>query len=132
MRARAKNPRKPHEMTKAEIRFTKSPWFADFENMRYEAITLRAGDVRYTPDFSGTDRGGQVHFFEIKASGHRAAYTEAARLKLSIFASAFPEYVFCLAWPDKNDSTGWHFEIVSRTPIVQVVSDDLPGQSKFI
>lgn len=132
MRAKAKNPRKPHQMTKAEIEFTKSCWYADFDNMRYEAITLRVGDTRYTPDFSGTDRDGQVHYFEIKASGHRAAYTEAARLKLSIFASAFPEYVFCLAWPDKNDSTGWHFEIVSRTPIVQVLSEDLPGQTKFI
>lgn len=131
MRAKAVNPRKPHQMTKAEIRFTKSPWFSEFSNMRYEAITLRVGDTRYTPDFSGTDSGGQVHFFEIKASGHRAAYTEAARLKLSIFTSAFPEYVFCLAWPDKNDSTGWHFEIVSRTPIVHEVTEDLPGQTRF-
>lgn len=132
MRARAVNPRKPGQMTRAEIKFTQSPWFADFDNMRYEAITLRAGDVRYTPDFSGTDADGQVHFFEIKASGHRAAYTEAARLKLSIFASAFPEYVFCLTWPDKGMPSGWHFEIVKRTPIVQVVNEDLPGQTRFV
>ena len=117
MRARAVNPRKPHEMTRAEKRFRDSPVAAGDHGLRYEAITLRAGDVRYTPDFSGLDGEGQVHFFEIKASGHRAAFTEAARLKLSVFAGAFAEYVFWVCWPEKNQLTGWHVERIDRRPI---------------
>ena len=131
MRAKAVNPRKPHEMTKAEIRFLSSPWAREYENLRYERITLRVGDVRYTPDFSGTDESGQVHFIEIKPAGVRAAYTEAARLKVSIFASSFPEYAFNVAWPDKKEPTGWHFEPIVRTPAVLEVSQDLPGQARF-
>ncbi len=57
MRARAKNPRKPHEMTRAEKAWELFPYFVQgFENRRYEAFTLRVGKVRYTPDFSGTGR----------------------------------------------------------------------------
>lgn len=117
MRARAVNPRKPHEMTKAEKRFAESVIARNHLAVRYEAITLRAGDVRYTPDFSGLDHTGQVHFFEVKASGHRAAFTEAARLKLSVFASAWPEYVFWVCWPDKTKLSGWHVERIDRRPL---------------
>lgn len=117
MKARAVNPRKPHEMTKAERCFESSTVAAGFAALRYEAITLRAGDVRYTPDFSGLDAEGQVHFFEVKASGHRAAYTEAARLKLNVFAGAFSEYVFWVVWPDKGELSGWHVERLDRRPI---------------
>jgi hypothetical protein len=119
-------------MTKAEIKWSQSVHAKRLDNLRYEAITLRAGDVRYTPDFSGTDLDGQVHFYEIKASGHRAAFTESARLKLSVMASSFPEYEFWVTWPDKSEADGWHVEEVWRHPIVDRIEADLPGQMKFI
>lgn len=116
MRAKAKNPRKPHEMTKAEKAFEKLEWFEEYyENRRYEAITLRVGKVRYTPDFSAVcSKTGGVCYFEVKASGHRAAFTEAARIKLKMFATAFSEYVFYVVWPDKKEPGGWHIEILDN------------------
>jgi hypothetical protein len=104
MKARAINPRKPHEMTRAEKAWAEYWWFVnEFENRRYEGITLRAGEIRYTPDFSGVNKQtGQMCLFEIKASSHRAAFTEAAKLKLKAFAAEFGELRIFVCWPDKG------------------------------
>jgi len=116
MKARAINPRKPHEMTRAEIAWSKNEWFMDsFDERRYEAFTIRLGDIRYTADFSGVDiETGQLCLFEVKASGHRAAFTEAARLKLKAMASEFSELRFFVCWPVKPKGT-WHVEEVRNT-----------------
>ena len=104
MKARAVNPRKPHEMTKAEAAWAVYPWYAtNFWHRRYEAMTLRLGNTRYTPDFAGVcKKTGQLCLFEVKASPHRAAFTEAAKLKLRVFANEFPELRFFVCWPEKG------------------------------
>lgn len=104
MKARAENPRKPHEMTRPERAWAAYDWFVrQFDRRRYEAITLRNGQIRYTADFSGIcHESGQLCLFEVKASDHRAAYTEAARLRVRSFASEFPELRFFVVWPIKG------------------------------
>jgi hypothetical protein len=133
MKARAVNPRKPHEMTKPEMAWAEYPWFKlHFEHRRYEAITLRIGEFRYTPDFSGVCvKTGQLHLFEIKASDHRAAFTEAARLKLRATASEFPELRFFVCWPTKGTRMqSWTVtEIGNRSTRVPEM---LPGQASFL
>ncbi len=117
MRARAVNPRKRGEMTKAEIAFkTQCDWLnAFFDHVRYESHTLRFGELRYTPDFTGVrTEDGQVCHFEIKPAGHRHVYTDAAKIKLKTFSAEYGEYVFFLAWPDKKQPRGWHIEEVSN------------------
>lgn len=102
-------------MTKAEKAWSEFEYFVrGFENRRYEAFTLRVGKVRYTPDFSGTGRDDQVVFFEVKPSGHQATFTPVARVKLKMFAVAFPEYIFMVCWPDKKDPLGWHIEHIDN------------------
>jgi hypothetical protein len=102
-------------MTRAEIAWSKHDWFVDgFVDRRYEAMTLRLGDIRYTPDFSGVCvKTGQLCLFEIKASGHRAAFTEAARIKLRAMASEFGELRFYVCWPIKAKGP-WHIEGVGN------------------
>jgi len=115
MKARAVNPRKPHELTKAELAFSEWQWFVDnFAWRRYEAITLKMGETRYTPDFSGIDvTDQQVCFFEVKASPHPAVFTAAAKLRLQNAAEQFGEYRFYVAWPVKPKGS-WHIEEVSN------------------
>lgn len=104
MRARAVNPRKPHEMTRAEKAWSEYDWFVrNFEHRRYEGITLRSGENRYTPDFSGVCvKTGQLCLYEVKPSDHSAVYTDVARLRMRAFASDFPELRFFVAWPEKG------------------------------
>jgi hypothetical protein len=115
MKARAVNPRKPHEMTKAEFEFLGWEWFVDnFAFRRYEALTFKMGEHRYTPDFSGIDvTNQQVCLFEVKASGGRHAFTDAAKIKIQAAAEAFPEYRFYVVWPIKPKGS-WHIEEVSN------------------
>ena len=124
MRARAVNPRKRGEMTKAEIAFrTQCDWLnAFFDHVRYESHTLRFGELRYTPDFTAVrTEDGQVCHFEVKPAGHRHVYTDAAKIKLKTFSSEYGEYVFFLVWPDKTQPRGWHIEPGSRDPAESVL-----------
>lgn len=117
MRARAVNPRRKGEMTKAELAFkTSCDWLnAYHDKIRYESHTLRMGDTRYTPDFSAvrTD-DGQLCFFEVKPAKFRAVYTDAAKIKLKVFAAEYREYCFYLVYPDKSTARGWHIEEISN------------------
>lgn len=136
MKARAVNPRKPHELTKAESAWANYPWFTQlFEHRRYEAMTLRLGDSRYTPDFAGVCvKTGQLCLFEIKASAHRAAFTEAARLKLKAFATEFGELRFFVCWPVKGSRMNrWSVtEVSNRSCRVETEPGPLPGQMTFV
>ena len=136
MKARAVNPRKPHEMTRAESAWASYGWFAQaFENRRYEAMTLRMGESRYTPDFSGVCvKTGQLCLFEIKASAHRAAFTEAARLKLKVFATEFGEIRFFVCWPVKGSRMSrWSVtEMSNGSCRVEAKNATLPGQMSFV
>lgn len=118
MRARAVNPRKRGEMTKTEDLFGTqyfNSFNAHFQWIRYESHTLRFGELRYTPDFTAVRLpDGQVCHFEVKAAGHRHAYTDAAKIKLKTFSAYYGEYCFFLAWPDKTEPKGWHIEEVSN------------------
>ena len=133
MKARAVNPRRPHEMTRPELAWSKYAWFVEsFAHRRYEAITLRLGEYRYTPDFSGVCiKTGQLHLFEIKASDNRAAYTESARLRLRAASSEFPELRFFVAWPERSSKMRkWVItEIGNRS--TRVNADTMPGQMSF-
>lgn len=136
MRARAVNPRKPHEMTKAEAAWANYPWFVQgFENRRYEAMTLRLGESRYTPDFAGVCvKTGQLCLFEIKPSAHRAAFTEAARLKLKAFSAEFGELRFFVCWPEKGSRMNrWSVtEVSNRSCRLETQPGPLPGQMSFV
>lgn len=117
MKARAINPRKPHEMTAAERFWSANDWFVDnFADRRYEAITLKIGETRYTPDFSAVDRlDGQMCMFEVKASDHRAAYTEAARIKLRAAAHEWGALRFYLCIPEKGSKMRrWSVNVISN------------------
>lgn len=132
MRARAVNPRQPHEMTRAELAWSNYDWFVKgFINRRYEGYTLRLGENRITPDFSGVDvRTGQLCLFEVKPSDHPAAFTPVARLRLKTAASEFAELRFYVCWPLKGTKMRkWHVEEVgnrsTRLP-------DKVGQTNFL
>lgn len=136
MRARAVNPRKPHELTKAEAAWANFPWFVQgFEHRRYEAMTLRLGESRYTPDFAGVCvKTGQLCLFEIKASAHRSAFTEAARLKLKAFSTEFGELRFFVCWPVVGSRMNrWSVtEVSNRSCRVEPKPGPLPGQMSFV
>jgi hypothetical protein len=138
MKARAIKPRRPYEMTADEIAFAEYPWFVDnFKHRRYEAITVKLGDFRYTPDFSGVDIGtGQVCFFEVKPINNQHVYTPAARIKHKATAEAFPEYVFYLCVPVKGTKRKeWTItEFENRTRVIEAAAKvaELPGQTNFL
>jgi hypothetical protein len=117
VKARAVNPRKPNQMTPAEKAWAVNDWFVgNFADRRYEAITIKIGEFRYTPDFSAVDRiDGQMCFFEVKASDHRAAYTEAARLRIKAAAHEWGAMRFYLVFPKKGSKMReWVVTVISN------------------
>lgn len=135
MKARAVNPRKPHEMTRAEKAWENYEWFQrNFEHRRYEAITLRLGETRTTTDFSGVCiKTGQLCLFEIKPSDHPAVYTDVAKLRLKNTASEFPELRFFVAWPAKGSKMRRFVitEIGNRTSRIET-KPECVGQTSFL
>jgi hypothetical protein len=117
MKARALNPRKPNEVTQDERAFSEWHWFVEnFYLRRYEAITFKMGEFRYTPDFSALEiETGQPCFFEVKASDSVHAFTPVAKLRLQATAEAFPEYRFYAVWPIKGSKRqDWNIQEISN------------------
>ena len=65
-------------------------------DMKYEPITFKTGELRYTPDFMHVDIFGAIIFVEVKASEKQRGFQYSlARLKAT--AAAFPWFYFYLA-----------------------------------